>query len=71
MKKLRLFLENFLVYGVGGVISKLVPLIMVPIVTRLMPDTTYYGLSDMSNTIISFASAFAIMGMYDSMYRLF
>lgn len=71
MKKLKLFIENFLVYGLGGIISKIVPLIMVPIVARLMPTSDYFGLSDMSNTVISFASAIAIMGMYDAVYRMF
>lgn len=71
MQKLKLFLENFLVYGFGGIISRLIPLIMVPIVTRLLPDTAYYGLSDLSNTIIQFGSALAVMGMYDAMYRMF
>lgn len=71
MKKFKLFIENMLVYGLGGVISKIIPLIMVPIITRLMPNSTYFGLNDLSNTVISFASAFAIMGMYDAMYRLF
>ena len=71
MKKAKLFLENFLVYGLGGIISKLIPLIMIPIVTRLMPNTTYFGISDMSNTIISFASSLAILGMYDAMFRMF
>lgn len=71
MNKLKLFVENFLVYGLGGIINKIIPLIMVPIVTRLMPNTDYYGISDLSNTVVSFASALAIMGMYDAMYRLF
>lgn len=71
VNKIKLFTENFLVYGFGGVISKLIPLIMVPIVTRIMPGTEYYGISDMSNTIVNFASAFALMGMYDAMYRMF
>lgn len=71
MNKLKLFIENFFVYGFGGIISKIIPLIMIPIVTRLMPDSAYYGISDMSNTVVSFASAFAIMGMYDAMYRMF
>lgn len=71
MNKLKLFLENFLVYGFGGIISKIIPLIMVPIVTRIMPDSSYFGISDLSNTIIQFASAVAIMGMYDAMYRMF
>lgn len=71
MNKLKLFIENFLVYGLGGIITKIVPLIMVPIITRIMPNSTYFGISDMSNTIISFASALAILGMYDAMYRIF
>ena len=71
MKKLKLFLENFLIYGFGGIVSKIIPLIMVPIVTRLMPDPSYYGISDMQNTLVSFGSALAILGMYDAMYRMF
>ena len=68
---LKLFLENFLVYGVGGVIGKIIPLVILPIVTRLLPDTSYFGISDMSGTIASFGSACAVLGMYDAMYRLF
>lgn len=71
MSRAKLFIKNFLVYGFGGIISKLIPLIMVPIVTRMMPDSFYYGLSDLSNTIVSFFSAIAVMGMYDAMYRMF
>lgn len=71
MNKLKLFIENFLVYGFGGVISKVIPLIMVPIVTRIMPNSSYFGINDLTNTIVSFASALAIMGMYDAMYRMF
>ena len=71
VSKARLFIENFLIYGVGGVINKIVPLIMVPIITRLMPDSTYFGISDMANTVNSFAVAIAVIGMYDAMYRMF
>lgn len=71
MNKLELFLENFFVYGLGGIISKIIPLVMVPIVTRLMPNTEYYGISDLSNTLISLASYLAVLGMYDAMYRMF
>lgn len=71
MNKLKLFLENFLIYGLGGIISKVIPLVMVPIVTRIMPNTDYYGISDLSNTVVQFGSAIAIMGMYDAMYRMF
>lgn len=71
MNKIKLFIENFLVYGLGGIISKLIPLIMVPIVTGIMPSSEYFGISDLSNTIINFCGALASMGMYDAMYRLF
>ena len=71
LNKPKLFLENFLIYGLGGIISKVIPLVMVPVVTRIMPSTEYFGVSDLSNTVVQFGSAMAIMGMYDAMYRLF
>ena len=64
-------MENFLVYGLGSVISKVIPLIMLPIITRLMPDPAFYGLFDLSHTITSFGTAIAILGMYDAMFRYF
>ena len=71
MKKAKLFLENFLIYGLGGIICKIVPFIMLPVVTRLMPNSEYFGLSDMSNTIMNFCIYLAVLGMYDAMYRMF
>lgn len=71
MNKFKLFIENFLIYGLGGIISKVIPLIMVPIVTRIMPTTDYFGVNDLSNTVVQFGSAIAVMGMYDAMYRMF
>lgn len=71
MKKLKLFIENLLVYGLGGIISKAIPLIMVPIVTRILPNSDYFGLNDLSHTVVSFATALAGMGMYDAVFRMF
>lgn len=71
MSRLKLFLENFFIYGIGGIISKIVPIVMLPIVTRLMPNTEYFGLNDISVVIVSFGIAIAVMGMYDAMYRMF
>lgn len=71
MSRLKLFIENFFVYGIGSVISKIVPIIMLPIITRLMPNTEYFGLNDISVVIVSFGTAMAVMGMYDAMYRMF
>ena len=36
-----------------------------------MPDTSYYGISDMATTLVSLCSSLAVMGMYDAMYRMF
>lgn len=71
MNKKKLFIENLLVYGLGGIISQIVPFIMLPIVTEIMPNSSYFGISDLATTVTSLGSALAVMGMYDSMYRLF
>lgn len=71
MSRARLFVENFAVYGLGSVLAKAVPLIMLPIVTRLMPDAGYFGYSDLSNTLVSLMQPVAVMGMYDAMFRMF
>lgn len=71
MNRFKLFMQNFIIYGLGGTVSKIIPFIMLPIITRLMPDTTYFGLNDISTICISFGQAIAIMGMYDAMFRMF
>lgn len=71
MSKFKIFVENFLVYGIGGVISKLIPIVMLPIIALIMPNISYFGISDMSNTATSFGCALAVIGMYDAMYRMF
>lgn len=70
-KRSKLFLENILVYGLGGMISKFIPLIMLPIILRLYPNKSYMGLNDLSHNFISIAAALAICGLYDAMFRLF
>lgn len=71
MNKVKLLAQNFFVYGLGGIASKVIPLVMVPVLTRIMPGTVYFGVSDMVSTLISFCSAFAAFGMYDALFRLF
>lgn len=71
LKKGKLFIENFLVYGFGQIIAKIVPLIMLPIVTRLMTDSYYMGINDIMTVAVSFVSQICILGMYDAMFRMF
>lgn len=71
MSRARLLVENVVVYGFGGMLAKLVPFLMLPIVTRLMPGTSYFGISDLANSLTQFAQSVAVMGLYDAMFRLF
>lgn len=71
MSRKKLFLENIFIYGLGSVLSKIIPLIMLPIITSIMTDSYYFGINDLQNVLVSFGCALAIMGMYDSMFRLF
>ncbi len=71
MNKIRLLIENLFIYGLGGIISKLIPVIMIPVITRLMPSSEYIGINDLITVLISFSSAAALLGIYDSMFRLF
>ena len=71
MNKLKLFISNFLIYGLGSIAGKIIPFIMLPIITRLMPDTRYFGLNELVNTFVNFGSAIAILGMYDAVFRMF
>lgn len=71
MGKLRLFIDNFLIYGVGGMINKIIPMLMLPILTRVYPNAVYLGLNDMNSVLISFVGAISMCGMYDAVFRLF
>lgn len=68
---MRLFLENMFVYGVGGAIGKLIPFLLLPVITRMMPSSYYYGISDLVDVIVSFGASFSVMGLYDVMFRVF
>lgn len=67
----RLFVENMLVYGLATVLEKVVPLVMLPIVTAMLVDTADYGRYDMFSTIVQFGSSIAGLGIYDAMFREF
>lgn len=69
--KLKLFLENLIFYGGLSMLQKALPFLTLPIITRLLPDSSSYGIADMFNLIVSFGSALAILGMYDAIFREF
>lgn len=69
MNRFKLFIENFLAYGFINILYKIVPLFMLPVVTRMLPDTGDYGRFDMFTMIVNFGSSFAVLGVYDAMFR--
>ncbi len=67
----KLFFENILIYGLGSAMNMIIPFIMLPIISRLLPSSEYYGINDTVIIIISFGSSVAMLGMYDAMYRFY
>lgn len=65
----KLFIENFFAYGVINALNKFVPLLLLPVITRLLTDTSEFGRFDMFNTIVSLGTSIAILGMYDALFR--
>lgn len=71
MGRKKLFLDNFLIYGIGGGLSRLIPFIMLPILTRLYPDSGYVGMNEMFIIGLNFVSIITGLGLFDAMFRFF
>jgi len=69
LSRAKLFVENFLAYGFINVLNKIIPLLLLPVITRLLPNTEAFGFFDMFNLIIGFGTPLAVMGLYDAMFR--
>lgn len=67
--RLKLFFHNIISYGFVTILSKMIPIIMLPIITKLLTDTADFGTFDMFNTIVDFGTNIAILGLYDAMFR--
>lgn len=52
-------------------LTKALPFITLPIITRLLPDASAYGIADMFSLINSFGTAIAVLGIYDAIFREF
>ncbi len=69
--RFNLFLENFLFYGGLSMLTKALPFVTLPIITKMLPDARAYGIADMFNLINTFGTAIAVLGMYDAIFREF
>lgn len=71
MSRTKLFLENFFAYGFINVLNKIIPLLLLPVITRMLTDPSDFGVYDMYNLTIGFGTPLAMLGMYDAMFREF
>lgn len=71
MNRKKLFFENLIVYGLGAAIGKIIPFLMLPVITLLLPDETYFGINDLYNSVTSLFQVVGIWGMTDTAYRFF
>lgn len=69
MNRAKLFIENFFAYGFIQVLNKIIPFLLLPVITRLLKDPSDFGVYDMYNLIIGFGSPLVMLGMYDAMFR--
>ena len=67
----RLFIENFFIYGIGSVLNKAVPFLLLPVLTRMITDPAVFGVFDIYTIVIRLVTPFVILGCYDAMFRLF
>lgn len=71
MSRARLFIENFFIYGLGNVLTKAVPFLMLPVLTRMIKDPAVFGIFDIYTIIIRFGIPITVLGSYDAMFRLY
>lgn len=69
LSRAKLFIENFFAYGLINVLNKIIPFLLLPVITRLLKDPSDFGVYDMYNLIIGFGSPLVMLGMYDAMFR--
>ena len=69
MKHGKLLLENFAVYGLITALNKSIPLLMFPVLMHYLTEPSEIGRFDLYNTILQFGSHFALLGLYDAMFR--
>jgi len=67
----KLFVDNILTYGSVNILARIIPVIMLPIIARLLPNTSDFGVFDLFTVITYFGTALAQMGLLVAIYRFF
>ena len=69
MDRAKLFLENFFMYGGINALTKLLPLLLLPLLTRVIKNPSEYGIFDLFLLLVNFGVTIAQFGMYDAFFR--
>ncbi|MDP2159907.1 MAG: oligosaccharide flippase family protein, partial [Flavobacterium sp.] len=69
MSRRKLFVENVFAYGFINILNKIVPFLLLPIITRMIPNASDYGIYNMFLLIVGIGTPLAILGLYDAMFR--
>jgi O-antigen/teichoic acid export membrane protein len=69
MSRKKLFIENIFAYGFINILNKIVPFLLLPIITRMLPDASDFGVYSMYTTIVGFGTPLVVLGLYDAMFR--
>ncbi|MBF7097821.1 oligosaccharide flippase family protein [Alkalibacter mobilis] len=69
MSRKKLFIENIFAYGFISILNKIVPFLLLPVITRMLPDASDFGVYSMYTTIVGFGTPLAILGLNDAMFR--
>lgn len=69
MSRRKLFIENIFAYGFINVLSKIVPFLLLPVITRMLPNAADFGVYSMYTTIVGFGTPLAVLGLSDAMFR--
>lgn len=69
--KFKEFFKSFSTYGFGSVVGSMIPVILLPIVTKMIPDAKYLGINDLLNTYSLFFSFIVLCGLNDAVARLY
>lgn len=69
MSRRKLFIENIFAYGFINILNKIVPFLLLPVITRMLPNASDFGIYNMFSLLVGFGTPLAILGLYDAMFR--
>jgi O-antigen/teichoic acid export membrane protein len=69
MSRKKLFIENMLSYGFINILNKIVPFLLLPVITSMLPNASDFGIYSMYGTIVGLGTPLVMMGLSDAIFR--